>query len=80
MSNNNSNIETLAEIRRISMWITPSKRSATRGIKTADYTRELCRSSTYNDFAQAVIPLEVYSIIENGMTLPKPLFSKAPLV
>ena len=42
-----------AEIRRISMWITPSKRSATRGME-ASIPSELRRSSMYNGFTQAV--------------------------
>ena len=41
------------EIRRISMWITPCKRSATRGMKPS-ISSELRRSATYNGFAQVV--------------------------
>ena len=33
MNKKNKNIEISVEIRRISMWITPCKRSATRGMK-----------------------------------------------
>ena len=53
MNNNNKNIEMSVEIRRISMWITPCKRSATRGMKSS-ISSELRRSSMYNGFAQAV--------------------------
>ena len=49
----NNNIELSVEIRRISMWITPCKRSATRGMRPSIYS-ELRRSSMYNGFAQAV--------------------------
>ena len=41
------------EIHRISMWITPCKRSATRGMKPS-ISSELRRSSTYNGFSHAV--------------------------
>ena len=51
--NMNKNIEISVEIRRISMWITPCKRSATRGMKSS-ISSELRRSSMYNGFAQAV--------------------------
>ena len=41
------------EIRRISMWITPCKHSATRGMKPS-ISSELRRSSMYNGYAQVV--------------------------
>ena len=51
--NNNNNMKPFTEIRRISMLITPCKRSATRGME-ASIPSELRRSSMYNGFAQAV--------------------------
>ena len=45
ISNNNSNIETSAEIRRISMWITPSYATLTRATKPS-ISSELRRSYT----------------------------------